>query len=233
MALLKNDNPEVFESWAKRYTEIQEYKKKKLQLRDVELNQRFLWRRLLGIPGARLSVWGVLKNVVGAILSMPVFYCLLLFLLYIYIVPRIFEDIGESTYCSKCAKIIKETTVHKSYKLCNECYQLFLIKDVIFLEAKILKEKELTKGAKKRSLVLWIISILIPGLRLNYLKKNHIFNLLCGLFFFTLGFYIISTGVLTKVFHASPIFLNLVGMLAIFIYFGANIYALRGDEDGV
>ena len=33
----------------------------------------------------------------------------------------------------------------KSHALCDGCYQLFLIKDPIFLEAKILKEKEISR----------------------------------------------------------------------------------------
>jgi len=233
MALIKNDNTEIFESWAKRYPEISEHKKRKLVLRDVEIPQRFLWRRLLSLPASSLNFWELVKGVLASLFAMPVLYGILLFLTYIILVLKVFDNVGQSTFCSKCSKIIKETTVHKSYKLCNDCYQLFLIKDVIFLEAKILKEKELAKRTRKRSLILWILSVVVPGLKLSFMDKNRSFILVTGLFFFTLGYYVFGSITLRMGFGTSPIFLNFIGLLAVLIYLVSNIMSLWGEEDGL
>jgi hypothetical protein len=140
--------------------------------------------------------------------------------------------IGGSTYCSKCSKIIKEASVHKSYKLCDECYQLFLIKDVIFLEAKILKEKELNKKFRKKYTLGLLFSVLIPGLNFTYKERNRLFILLASLFYFLLGFSLIGTFVFTDVFSTAPIILSLIGMLAFLVHFIVNILSIVGDYDG-
>ena len=145
MVLLKNNNPEVFKSWAKRYEEIDEYKNTELHLKEIQLSQTFLWKRLLSLNRPNFNLWRLSGNVLKKFFSLPAVYYLLIFLIYIFTIPKLFAQLGKSTYCSKCSKIINKASVHKSYKLCNDCYQLFMIKDVIFLEAKILKEKELTK----------------------------------------------------------------------------------------
>ncbi|MCK4835852.1 MAG: hypothetical protein KAT17_04410, partial [Candidatus Aminicenantes bacterium] len=232
LVLLKNNNPEVFKSWAKRYPEINEYKNNTLLLKEIELSQIFLWRRVLNLTEQKFNFWFLFKNILQSLFSLPVIYCILIFIGYIFIIPRLFFQVGKSTYCSKCFKIIKESSANRSYKLCNDCYQLFMIKDVIFLEAKILKEEELSKKTKKNTIIVLLFSLIIPGLKLNFTSKNRMFIILTGLFYFLLGYFILNTYVLEKVFLSPPLFLNFVGGLAVVLYFLINIYTLRGSEDG-
>jgi len=232
MALLRNNNPEVFNSWAKRYPAIKEYKKKILILREIEINQNFFWKRLFNSTEEHFNLGHILKDLFINLLTLPIFYCILIFIMYLFLIKKLFSLIGQSTYCSKCSKIIKESSVHKSYKLCNECYQLFLIKDVIFLEAKILKEKELSKKYKKKYLIMMIFSLLIPGLKLSFAERGKLFIIFSGLFYFLLGFYVFNVLIFKQMFLTAPIFLNFIGFSAILLYFLLNIYSLWGESDG-
>ncbi len=233
MVLLKNNNPDVFKSWAKRYTEIDEYKNNVLNLKDIQLSQMFLWRRLINLNGPRFNLWNLSGNVLKNFLTLPVIYCLFIFMIYIFMIPRLFSNLGKSTYCSKCSKIIKEASVHRSYKLCNDCYQLFMIKDVIFLEAKILKEKELAKKSRKKTLFILLLSFIIPGLKLMYTDQQRRFMIFSGLFYFLIGYFLVNYFMMRKIFLTLPVFINFIGGLAIMLYFILNIYALRGNENGI
>lgn len=233
LVLLENDNPEVFKSWSKRYPEINGYKNSNLVLKDIDVSQMFLWRRLLNLNGQDFNLWIFTAGILKSLFTLPISYCLLIFFGYVVLMPRIFSRLGKSTYCSKCKKIIKESSVHRSYKLCNDCYQLFMIKDVIFLEAKILKEKELSRKSRKRNFFVLLASLVIPGLRLNFTSQNRLFVVLAGLFYFFLGYTILNKLVFEKVFLSPPIFLNIVGGVAVFLYFLTNLYTLRGSENGI
>ena len=233
MVLLKNNNPEVFKSWAKRYTEIDEYKNNVLHLKEIQLSQMFLWRRLINLNGSHFNLWNFSGNILKNFLTLPVIYYLFIFMIYIFLIPRLFSNLGKSTYCSKCSKIIKEASVHRSYKLCNDCYQLFMIKDVIFLEAKILKEKELAKKSRKKILFILLLSFIVPGLKLMYTDQQRRFMIFSGLFYFLIGYFLVNYFVMKKIFLTLPIFINFIGGLAILLYFILNIYALRGNENGI
>ena len=146
---------------------------------------------------------------------------------------KVFQNLGKSTHCSKCSKIIKEVSVHKSYKLCDECYQLFLIKDVIFLEAKILKEKELKRKYRKKYLANLIFSIIIPGLNLLNKEKGKLFVGVSLVFWLLLGFACFGIIIFSDIYSLAPIFLNYIGFLAILMYLLINIFSLRGDDYGL
>ncbi|MCP4147009.1 MAG: hypothetical protein GY757_04590 [bacterium] len=238
LALLKVDKPNinkptVFRLHTRRYPEIESYKATISHLMEVEpIPESILWKRVFSLSKEKFSFGEFLKQVSVQLIQLPVIYYILIFIGYIFAVAKMFPEAGKSTFCSKCSKIIKEAAVHKSYKLCDECYQLFLIKDVIFLEAKIIKEKELTKKFEKKYLNCLLFSIVIPGLNLNLNEKNRIFVLLTMLFYFLLGFSIIGVIIFTKVFPAAPIILNLVGILAFVFYFLFNLFSIMGDYDG-
>lgn len=234
LALLRNSDEEVFSSYAKRYPEINELKAVVKTLAEKKINPiTYLWKRLLSASSRHFEFGGFAGKLVGELLSLPVIYYMLLLLVYSFGVKRFTEALGGSTYCSKCTKIIKKASVHKSYKLCDECYQLFLIKDVIFLEAKILKEKELNKKYRKRYLIGLVFSLLIPGLNFTNKERNRLFLMTAVPFYFLLGFAVVGSLSFTGVFGTAPIFLNLAGMAAFAIYFLVNIISIVGDYDGI
>ncbi|MCP5049630.1 MAG: hypothetical protein GY940_20840, partial [bacterium] len=233
LALLKDHNPTVFQSYAKRYPEIERYRSKELYLKEIKLRRGVLWGRLFNFSGDTFSLGKLVSGTLGECFKLPVFYFLILFILYVTLLKKITPNLGESTFCSKCSRIIKEASVHRSYKLCDECYQLFSIKDVIFLEAKILKEKELKKKFKKKFFVFILFSVLIPGLNFSQRENNRLFVALCGAFYFLLGFAVVGFINFDHIFSASPLFLNLFGIIAVGFYFFVNLFSVLGDKDGI
>jgi tetratricopeptide (TPR) repeat protein len=233
LALLKENDEEVFDSYARRYPEIEDYRTKVAGLKNARISPTgLLWKRLVNFSAERFSFPSFLKNLLAEFFQLPIIYFILVFIAYIFGVRKFSPPIGGSTYCSKCSKIIKEASIHKSYKLCDECYQLFLIKDVIFLEAKILKEKELERKFKKKYALALIFSFFIPGLNLNSRGRNQLFVLLSCMFYFLLGFAVIGILTFNTFFSTAPIILNLVGMLAFVFYLVFNLVSILGDYNG-
>jgi tetratricopeptide (TPR) repeat protein len=234
LSLLKNNEEELFESYAERYPEINDYKKNVSALKEVKIYPvSFLWNRLLNFSSERFHLGRFLKGLLIEFIKLPIIYFVLVFIIYIFGIRRFVSPaLGGSTYCSRCSKIIKKASIHKSYKLCDECYQLFLIKDVIFLEAKILKEKELRKKFNKRYVIGLIFSFLIPGLTLNLKERNRLFILFSVMFYLLLGFSIIGTFIFMEIFSTAPIILNLIAMLAFIFYFLINLFSVLGGYDG-
>jgi hypothetical protein len=233
LALAKNSNEKIFNLYAQRYPEIRGYQKTVRDLKKVELKETFLWKRLFNFGRERFNLLEFSKKLAKEFVSLPVVYLVLLMIAYIFLVKKIFPSVGESTYCSKCAKVIKEASIHRSYKLCSDCYQLFMIKDVVFLEAKVLKEQELNKRNARKYFRTLLLSLFIPGLNLNFKNKNYTFVIFSGLFYFLLGLYIFSQVIFSEVFSTVPLFFNLAGLGALILYLFINLYSLKGDEDGV
>ncbi len=234
LALLRNQNQKVFDSWAKRYPAINTYKNTDLKLKEVRtIPGSILWRRLFNFSKEKFALSQFFKNVFVEFYKLPTIYYVVLFILYILMNGRLWPRLGESTYCGKCSKIIKEKAVPRSYKLCDECHQLFLIKDVIFLEAKVLKEKELRRKFKKKYAFSLLFSLLIPGLNLKYREKDTLFVVFSMVFYILLGFSVIGMIVFNKIFLTSPTFLNLIGAAALLLYFLVNILSILGEEDGI
>ncbi len=139
---------------------------------------------------------------------------------------------GQSTFCGKCSKIIKKAAFEQVHVLCDECYQLFLIKDPIFYEAKVIKEKEINRQWRRRFALQLAISLLIPGFYLNFREKTKLFVFLSGLFFLLGGYFVFTSLLFHRYFGTVPLFLNLMGMATFFWYLLVNIYAVSGDENG-
>jgi len=233
LALLKNNNPKVFSSWARRYPELDVLKGLDLVLREVKPDTGILWRRAFHFSKEKFDLKLFLKNISREFFRLPLLYYMLIFFAYLFLIGRFYPSLGGSTYCAKCSKIIKEASVHKSYRFCDECYQLFLLKDVIFLEAKMIKEKDLKRKFKKKYLLSLAISLLIPGLRLKNRNRDRLFVSLAFLFYLVLGFSFIGMAVFGRIFHTYPLLFNLGVVFALFVYFLANLVSILGEENGV
>lgn len=233
LALLKDNKEDVFYSYAKRYPEIEEYRKNVSTLKEIKPpSSLFLWKRLVSPAAERVNFSQVVKSVLVEFMKLPVIYYILVFIIYIFGLKKLSPAMGGSTFCSKCSRIIKESSIHKSQKLCDECYQLFMIKDVIFLEAKILKEKELKKKSRQKYVSRLILSFFIPGLNLNSKDSNGLFIIMASLFYFLLGFAVIGSLTFNKMASTAPLILFFSGVLAFIVYFIANLISILGDYDG-
>jgi hypothetical protein len=232
LALLKNDDPELFKFYLKNYPEILSYKDKIAFPQTMRLSQAILWKRLLNFSWKDFHVWNFLYNIAIEFFKFPILLACLIMLVYISLLKKLSPALGQSTFCNKCAKIIKKKSIEQSHTLCEDCYQLFLIKDPIFLEAKIIKEKEISRKFGFQYSLSLIASLFIPGFCLNLKNKNNAFTFTFLLFFNVFGFYLFSALTFKSFFGTVPMFINFIGILAIMLYLAINVYSLRGDDHG-
>ena len=232
LALLRKNDPKQFDSYAARYPKLVELKRGLEGLSPLVLSDRFLWRRCFNFAQPQFSFWNMTKIVVLEWLKIPLIFYILLMFLYIILLHRFFKFFGNSTYCTKCSRIIKKSSIEQQYILCDECYQLFLIKDPIFREAKAIKEREIKKALRLKYLVYLLVSLLVPGFFLNYRERSRLFIALVWPFFVLLGIFVVNSLTFAGFFSLKPIFLNLTGMAALILYGLANLLIFRGEDNG-
>ena len=232
LALLKNDDPELFKFYQKNYPEILGYKDKITVPQTIKLPETILWKRLLNFSWQDFHFWNFLGNIAVEFFKFPILLACLLMLVYISLLKKLSPLLGQSTFCNKCAKIIKKKSIEQAHTLCEDCYQLFLIKDPIFLEAKIIKEKEISRKSRFQYSLSLIVSLFIPGFCLNFKNKNNVFTFTFLLFFNVFGFYLFSALTFKNFFGTIPMFINFIGIFAIILYLAINAYSLLGDDHG-
>jgi tetratricopeptide (TPR) repeat protein len=232
LALLKNNDPELFKFYSKNYPEIQVYKDKVLALQQAKLPERILWKRLLNFSWQDFHIWNLLSNVIVEFLKFPLLLAILIMAIYISLLKKFSPALGHSTFCNKCATIIKKMSIEKAHTLCDDCYQLFLIKDSIFLEAKILKEKEINRQLKFKYLIAMIFSLFIPGFYLNLKNRSNFFTYSFWIFFNIFAFSLFTALTFKNCFGTVPMFVNMIGILAVILYLAINAYSLRSDDNG-
>ena len=232
LTLLKNGNVELLESYSKRFPQIRRLKRQRLTLREPSPGQSVLWSRIFNPSNRSKSITAFLGEWGKGIFHYPGTWMIILFLTYILIIPRFLSKLGKSTSCSKCGKSINRAEIHRSYKLCGECYQLFMIKDVMFIEAKAIKEKELNRLKRKRKGLIFLGSLVVPGLNLLYSERSTLYLLFSSSVIFFLLLFLTARQTFLSVFGASPLFLSGIGVLAVLGYVLINLFSLRGEEDG-
>jgi hypothetical protein len=232
LALLRNNESnriKTFNSFARLYPKINELKMGELYLKDIKISQKVLWKRVFNGSRKKFEPFSFIKNLFIEFLKSPFIYCMIMFIIYILFTKKIFVSLGQSINCIKCSKIIKNDLGYKFSKMCDECHQLFLIKDIVFLEAKIIKEKELNKKYRRKYLFNLLLSIIIPGLNLNFKERSKVFFIFGVCFYFLLGFYISNRIIFEKVYLTSPIFVHFIGFIALIFYLSINLYSLKGE----
>ncbi len=235
VALLRNNDPDLFLFYGKSYPQINRYKDRVSQLQKDPLPQSLLWRRLLHFSWQRFHFWHFLEVAALEFLRFPVLLAMLAMVATILLLRRFSPALGQSVFCSKCGKIIRKMSIEQaqSHALCEDCYQLFLIKDPIFLEAKLLKEKEIGRRLRRKQGLLLGASLLVPGFILNFRGQGKAFALLFFLFASCFGLYAVNALNFKGVFGTVPMFLNLAGLAAVLLYLGIAVYVQREGPDGL
>ena len=233
LALLENGNHKLLDSYIQRYPQIRKLKGQYLQLLEPKRNHFLLWRRLFSRGRDSFAVSGFIRSWAHEVLRFPGALALVIFFGYLLLIPKLLGGIGKSISCSKCDKHIDRASIHRSYKLCGECYQLFMIKDVMFLEAKVLKEKELMRKQRFRKAWILLISLFSPGLNLLVRSRHALYFLLATPMFFLMAFFWTARHVFRENLSVIPLFFQLIGALAVLSYVLINLVALKGEEDGI
>ncbi len=232
LALLKGGDTSLFAKYAERYPDIDGYRKTVTGLQAIPLNEGFLWSRLLNASRPSFH-WPIfLQHLLLELLRLPAVIGLLLFGLYRAAVPRLFPSIGQSVFCARCRKIIHKSHVDQAHALCDECFQLFLIKDPIFLEAKIIKEKEIHRRRARRYLAFLLLSLFIPGFNLLNKDRGRWFVLGAWPFTLLLTFAFSAASTFRGAFGSAPMLIGFAGIAAWIVYLLVNLFSVRGDEDG-
>jgi tetratricopeptide (TPR) repeat protein len=232
LALQKNDDPDSFELYQQSYPDIQKYRGRVAVAQTDRLPEKFLWKRLLSFSRKNFNVLSFLSQVAVEFLKFPVLLAWLLMFVYITLLKKLLPDLGQSTFCNKCGKIIKKKSLEHAHPLCEDCYQLFLIKDPIFLEAKIIKERELHRKSRFNYSMNLIVSLFIPGFSLNFKNQGGLFTIAFLVFFNCFGFYLFSALAFKGFIGTIPMFVNLIGMAAVVLYLAINFFSLRGGDHG-
>jgi tetratricopeptide (TPR) repeat protein len=234
VALLKNNDPDLFLFYSKNYPQINQIKDKITALQKNRLPEKILWQRLLNFSWVRFHFWNLLEVMAGEFIRFPVLLAILIMAAYVLLLKRFFPALGQSIFCSKCGKIIRKMSIEQaqSHALCEECYQLFLIKDPIFLEAKLLKEKEIVRQSLLKNSLLLATSLVVPGFLLNFRDKGKVFAPLFFVWTVVFGLFLVNALNFKGVFGTVPMFLNLIGLAAVVLYLAIAIYALKGNPDG-
>jgi tetratricopeptide (TPR) repeat protein len=234
VALLKNNDPDLFLFYSKNYPQINQIKDKITALQKNRLPEKILWQRLLNFSWVRFHFWHLLEVMVGEFIRFPVLLAILIMAAYVWLLKRFFPSLGQSIFCSKCGKIIRKMSIEQaqSHALCEECYQLFLIKDPIFLEAKLLKEKEIVRQSLLKNSLLLATSLVVPGFLLNFRDKGKVFAPLFFVWTVVFGLFLVNALNFKGVFGTVPMFLNLIGLAAVVLYLAVAIYSLQGNPDG-
>ena len=234
VTLLKNNDPDLFLFYSKNYPQLSRIKDKVSTLQKDRLPEKILWQRLLNFSWQSFHPWHFLEIVAGEFLRFPVLLALLAMVAYIFLLRRFVPSLGQSVFCSKCGKIIRKISIEQAqaHALCEDCYQLFLIKDPIFLEAKLIKEKEIDRQASRNRFLLLAVSLVVPGFILNFHDRSKVFAPLFFLFSVVCGLFLVNRMNFKGVFGVAPMFLNLIGLVAVVLYLGIAVYSLRGASDG-
>ncbi len=230
LALQKNEK--VFNSYAERFPEIKLIKNNVHKIKEIIPNSGLLKRRALNSSEDSFSPLSFVSSILKEFIKLPVLYFTLILLLYIYFIKLLFSNLGESTRCSKCGKIIKETAVDASNKFCSDCYQLFMIKDVIFLEAKIAKEEKIRKKNFLKGILIGFFSLFFPGINLVFKEKYLSFISLLIVFYSIASFSIAGKIIFKNIFLSYPIIFNVTSVIAALLYLLINLYSVKGDSDG-
>lgn len=232
LVLAIQKNSKIFNSYASRFPEIKNIKDKIHKLKEIRISSGLLKRRALNSSTEKFAPVKFIFSVLKEFIQLPVAYFSLLFLIYIYFMNFLFPHMGESTRCSKCSKIIKETATDASNNYCGECYQLFMIKDVIFLEAKVAKEERIRKKHFLRGIVVGGISLVFPGINLAFKEKYYSFIFLLMVFYSSAFFTFAGKLIFKKMFSTYPILFNILMIFTALIYLFINLYSVKGDSDG-
>ena len=227
------ESEKVLDSYIERYPKLSKVKNSILELRDPGLNKHFLWKQLFSLSGNSFNPLRLILNLIKKIFSYPFIYYIFIFILYIKFLDRGFGSLGKSSTCSMCSKIIRRSTLRKSNKFCDDCHQLFLIKDVVFLEPKLLKEKEIKKRNSNNFRKIMFISLLIPGLNYNFKDKNKIFFILSIFFYFFIFFGFSGFVGFKPLGLPVPFIFNISGIIASALYLIINISSTIGEDYGV
>jgi len=232
MALLRYGDSNLLREKEERFPKIMEFKQKKLNRKELVPSQRIMIKRLLFYSAPRLNIFTLLGRTGREFLQTQSLFFLALFFIYSLLVPKFFFKHGRSLFCNKCEKIINQAAPAHSNLFCEECCQLFRLSDVVFLDAKLIKEKEIKKRRMLVMIKALLVSLLFPGYYLNLQDKPGLFFMTAAPFLFFFVFTVFSQRIFYAGYGISPVFIVPLIFLTVFLYLAGNLIFLREVSNG-
>lgn len=234
LALLENNDEKSYEAYSNRFSKLTQYKEKVGRAKLPPITQRFLWSLFIsaGKGAKEATELYVVKSTMKSLFRMPILYFFLIIILYIKFLPVLFHNIGKSTHCAKCQKAINKPNTSRAVNVCNDCYQLFLIKDSMMSEAKTFKEAEINRENRRKNMLLLLFSFLSPGFFLHMRGQHRLFAFLNFFYFLFLIIAFAAWHPLAQYYGAVPLFAKAFAILTAAIYIIANSMIFQGDEYG-
>jgi|GEM_PF-746954 len=238
LALRKSDDQQLYESYITRFPVIldlrREIQREKYgyDILQMQFPRFWLWKHVLKLDHPRQTIVQQLKSIGLEVLRIPILIYLVVFLIYRMIFRHFFRFLGDSEFCSKCLKIVKRKPIEHSHVLCDDCYQLFMMKEPIFFDAKILKEKEINRRVRLKGIAFHLISLLIPGFALNFYERSRAFFYFAWIVFFLGGYAGYMSILFREVNGAAPLLFQGVGLIALLLYLSINLYSVKGWDNG-
>ena len=116
----------------------------------------------------------------------PIFLGLLIFFVLLILLKIIFRSIGSSIRCASCGKPTKKNRNSVNDRYCEECFNLFIIREPFLSETRKIKYKEIEENNLKMTKKILILSILFPGIDLIYRELSYLYFILSFFTFFSL-----------------------------------------------
>ncbi len=154
----------------------------------------------------------------------PIFLGLLIFFVLLLLLKIAFRSIGTSVRCASCGKPTKKNRNSVNDRYCEECFNLFIIREPFLSETRKIKYKEIEENNLKMTKKIVILSILFPGIDLIYRELSYLYFILSFFtFFFLILFFTLNGDLIvlkaSKILSFNTIFL----WLALLFYLIINI----------
>ncbi len=129
-------------------------------------------------------------NIIELILN-PFLLSVLIYLIVKSLI-QIFGTIGRSGRCTICGKVVKGKSITEKVEYCNECFNLFVIKDPMLSETRKIRYEEIESQKQKMFFLYSFLSLIIPGFALLELEKRKLFVGLSFFFMLLVSFFSMS-----------------------------------------
>ncbi len=224
----QEDKESMYKAFINGYPDLAKLKSDLGELENLQPRKAQIWSYILSFNKDSFTFGNFFKFYFKEFLSEPLTWMLVIFISYILFFNLFLANYGMSVNCSRCGRAVKSKRTENL--LCDDCAQLFMMKDMAFLEAKRAKQNELNKKSYQSYLIHLTLGIVVPGFALIHrgLYKLYVFGAWLTLSMMLSNYYIGS--IFLKLFGVKPLFLNIFTVLGIIFYLIFNLISLTGQD---
>ncbi len=154
----------------------------------------------------------------------PILLGIIVFFVFLALLKLIIRNIGFSTRCASCGRPTKKNRNSINDRYCEECFNLFIIREPFLSETRKIKYKEIEEKNLKKSKIVLFLSIFLPGLDFIYREKIYLYFILSSIFhFFFFLFIFIRLDLIPLKFDGIISFPEIFLWIALFFYLIINI----------